>query len=112
MTLAGWMQLAALVAAVVASTRLLGPYLAQVYGNERRAPGDRIFLPVERAIYRACRIDPDREQRWTVYAYSLLAFSAVSGLLLYGMSMVYGATGSLDLGNRRRQVDGSLGSLL
>src|SRR5258708_20145059 len=79
MTLAGWLQLVALVVALDISTRLLGAYLAQVYGNERRAPGDRIFLPVERAIYRVCRIDPDREQRWTVYAYSLLAFSAVSG---------------------------------
>ncbi|MDQ1516056.1 MAG: potassium-transporting ATPase potassium-binding subunit [Actinomycetota bacterium] len=90
MTLAGWMQLAALVAAVVVSTRLLGPYLAKVYGDERRAPGDRIFLPVERAIYRACRVDPDREQRWTVYAYSLLAFSAVSGLVLYAQLRLQG----------------------
>jgi K+-transporting ATPase ATPase A chain len=90
MTLAGWMQLAALVAAVAVSTRLLGPYLAKVYGDERRAPGDRIFLPVERAIYRACRVDPDREQRWTVYAYSLLAFSAVSGLVLYAQLRLQG----------------------
>jgi K+-transporting ATPase ATPase A chain len=89
-TLAGWMQLAALVVAVVVSTRLLGPYLAKVYGDERRAPGDRIFLPVERAIYRACRVDPDREQRWTVYAYSLLAFSAVSGLVLYAQLRLQG----------------------
>jgi K+-transporting ATPase ATPase A chain len=90
MTLAGWMQLAALVAAVAVSTRLLGPYLAKVYGDDRRAPGDRIFLPVERAIYRACRVDPDREQRWTVYAYSLLAFSAVSGLVLYAQLRLQG----------------------
>ena len=26
------------------------------------------FLPVENVIYRACRVDPDREQRWNVYA--------------------------------------------
>ncbi len=45
------------------------------------APGDRLFLPVERGIYRLYRVDPDREQRWSVYAASLLAFSVVSVLV-------------------------------
>jgi potassium-transporting ATPase potassium-binding subunit len=90
MTLAGWLQLAALLVALAISTPLLGTYMAKVFGDERRAPGDRFFLPVERAIYRLCRIDPDREQRWTVYAYSLLAFSAVSGVVLYAQLRLQG----------------------
>jgi K+-transporting ATPase ATPase A chain len=89
MTSAGWLQLLVLVALIGLSTPLLGAYLARVYGGGR-APGDRIFLPVERAIYRACRVDPDREQRWTVYAYSLLAFSAVSGIVLYAQLRLQG----------------------
>jgi K+-transporting ATPase ATPase A chain len=89
-TAAGWLQLLFLVGLLAASTPVLGAYMAKVYGDDRRAPGDRIFLPVERAIYRACRIDPDREQRWTVYAYSLLAFSAVSGLVLYAQLRMQG----------------------
>ena len=44
-----------------------------------------MFLPVERPIYRVCRVDPEREQRWTVYAFSVLAFSVVGLLLLYAM---------------------------
>jgi len=32
---------------------------------------------VERLLYRAGRIYPEREQPWTVYALSLVAFSAV-----------------------------------
>jgi K+-transporting ATPase ATPase A chain len=64
------------------STPILGSYLAKVCGGGR-APGDRFLNPVERVIYRVCGIDPDREQRWTVYAYSLLAFSLVSVLVLY-----------------------------
>ena len=36
-------------------------------------------------IYRIGRVDPDREQRWTVYAFSVLAFSVVGTLLLYAM---------------------------
>jgi K+-transporting ATPase ATPase A chain len=82
MTGAGWLQLVFLLLLLSASTPLLGIYMAKVYGGGA-APGDRLFLPVERAVYRFCRVDPDREQRWPVYAYSLLAFSLVSGLVLY-----------------------------
>jgi K+-transporting ATPase ATPase A chain len=78
-----------LIALLAISTPLLGSYLAKVYGDGK-APGDRFFLPFERAIYRACRVDPDREQRWSVYAYSLLAFSAVSVLVLYAQLRLQG----------------------
>jgi potassium-transporting ATPase potassium-binding subunit len=79
-----WIQLVLLVAAVGVTTPLLGGYMAKVYGNAK-APGDRVFLPVEHLIYRICGVDPDREQRWTVYAFSVLAFSLVGILLLYAM---------------------------
>ena len=49
------------------------------------APGDRVFLPVERFIYRTCAIDPDGEQRWTAYALSLLVFSLVACLFSYAV---------------------------
>jgi K+-transporting ATPase ATPase A chain len=64
--------------------------MARVYGDEGRAPGDRLFGPVERVIYRICRVDPAREQRWTVYAYSVLGFSAVSFLFLYALQRLQG----------------------
>ncbi len=82
MTTAAWLQLGFLISALAISTPLLGSYMARVYGGGK-APGDRLFLPVERVIYRICRVDPDREQRWNIYAYSLLAFSAVSVIVLY-----------------------------
>ena len=87
MTAAGWLQLAALIGLIALGTRLLGPYLARVFGGGS-APGDRVFLPVERFIYRLVGVDPEREQRWNVYAYSLLAFSAVSVLFLYLLQRV------------------------
>lgn len=40
---------------------------------------------VERVICRLIGAQPDGRQRWTRYGYSLLAFSAVSVLLLYGL---------------------------
>ena len=62
----------------------IGRYMARVYDDsDRPAPGDRFFLRIERPIYRICRVDPSREQRWTVYAYSVLAFSVISLLILY-----------------------------
>ena len=72
-----WLQLLALIALLAISTPLLGSYMAKVYGDDK-APGDRVFKPVEHWIYRILRIDPQREQRWNVYTMSLLAFSLVS----------------------------------
>jgi len=48
-----------------------------------RAPGDRIFLPVERLIYRALRVDPESSMTWPVYAIAVLVFGLLSSLLLY-----------------------------
>ena len=90
MSTSNWLQLLALVAAILATTRLLGPYLARVL-SAGPAPGDRVFLPVERGIYRLLGVDPSREQRWNVYALSLLAFSAVSVVGLYLLQRVQGA---------------------
>src|SRR6478672_1755288 len=82
MTFAGWAQLIALIVALGITAPLLGRYIANVYtGTPSRL--DRVFGPIERLIYRACRIDPEREQRWNIYALSLLAFSVVGFFLLY-----------------------------
>ena len=89
MTGAAWLQIGILIALVLVGTRLLGPYLAHVL-RRRPAPGDRVFLPVERALYRVGGVDPEREQPWTVYALSLLAFSAVSVVGLYLLQRVQG----------------------
>ncbi len=73
-----------LIVMLAVSTPLLGNYMAKVFTN-KKAPGDRVFLPVERLTYRLTGVNPEGEQRWTVYAVSLLAFSMVSALVLYGM---------------------------
>src|SRR6266508_1242811 len=91
MSSASWLQLAALIAVLVVTAVPLGRYMARVYGDEGKAPGDRVFLPVERLIYRICRIDPASEQRWTTYAYSILGFSVVSFLLLYAVQRLQGS---------------------
>jgi K+-transporting ATPase ATPase A chain len=102
MTAANWLQILALVVLVVLGTRILGPYLAAVFGDaeevgpdvEPRRPhafGDRIFDPIERVIYRVCGVDPNAEQRWTGYAASLIAFSLVSCVGLYALLRLQGS---------------------
>jgi potassium-transporting ATPase potassium-binding subunit len=97
MSAASWLQLAALVGLVAVTTPLLGGYMAKVFadrgedGATPAAPGDRVFGPVERLIYRLTGVDPEREQRWTVYAASVLAFSLVSALFLYGLQRLQGS---------------------
>jgi K+-transporting ATPase ATPase A chain len=90
-TLPGWIELAVLIAAIAISTPLLGGYLAKIYDPTLGRPrGDRFFSAIEAPIYRVCGIDPEGEQRWSVYALSLLAFSLVSVLILYAQLRLQG----------------------
>src|SRR5437870_7854947 len=89
MTAAGWGQLLLLIALIVVTAPPLGRYMARVYeGGPSR--WNRIFDPVESAIYRVCRIDPEREQRWNIYALAVLAFSVVSFFALYLLQRLQG----------------------
>ncbi len=89
MTSSTWLQLGVLVALLLATTRVLGAYIAGVFGDGR-ARGDRLFLPLERVVYRICGVDPTREQTWPVYAIALLTFSLVSVLGLYSLQRIQG----------------------
>ena len=83
----GWEQLAFVAAATAILAPLLGKYLAATFRDrgpgDRPAPGDRIFLPVERLVYRALRVNPDSSMTWKVYATAVLVLGLLSSLLLY-----------------------------
>ena len=68
----------------------LGRYLA---GSSAAAPppATGCSAPSSALIYRLCGVDPEREQRWTTYAISLLAFSVVSVLVLYALQRLQGS---------------------
>ena len=86
---AGWVQFAVLGVLVAISTPLLAKYMYRVYFT-KKAPGDRVFLPVENLIYRICGVDPEGEQRWRSYALAMLAFSLVSVLFTYALLRLQG----------------------
>jgi potassium-transporting ATPase potassium-binding subunit len=77
-TTAGLLQVALLIAALAACYRPLGAFMARAYTSEHDSR-------VERACYKVMGVDPRADQRWPVYARSLLAFSVVSLLFLYGL---------------------------
>jgi K+-transporting ATPase ATPase A chain len=89
MSTANWLQLVFFAVLVAISTPLLGEYMYRVYRGGK-APGDRILLPFEHALYRVAGIDPEGEQRWTAYAFSLLAFSLAGVLLSYVFLRIQG----------------------
>ena len=90
----GLLQFALLLLALALTAPPLGRYIATVHDHDRtkgKAPGDRLFRPVEKAIYRISGIDDTKEQRWNVYALALLAFSIVSFLAVYVIQRLQGS---------------------
>lgn len=77
-TVAGVIFIVSLAAAVVAVHRPFGDYLFRVVDARKHSR-------VERGIYTIVGVDPASEQSWGVYGRSVLAFSAVSILFLYGL---------------------------
>ena len=89
MSVSGWEQLLLVAAVTAVAAPLLGWYLAAAFGGGK-APGDRVFLPVERLVYRTLRVDPGSSWTWRAYALAILAFGLVSTLLLYAILRLQG----------------------
>ena len=84
MTLNGFFQLGIYFLVLLALTKPLGVYMTRVFSGERTFLG-RVFGPVERLIYRICRIDEHEEQYWTTYTAAMLMFSLAGLLVLYAL---------------------------
>ncbi|WP_127361178.1 potassium-transporting ATPase subunit KdpA [Actinacidiphila soli] len=76
-TLAGWLQVIALVGALALSYRPLGDYIAHILTTPKH-------LRAEKIVYKLGGVNGDADQKWSAYLRSVLAFSAVSVLFLYG----------------------------
>ncbi len=77
-TAAGWLQVGLVVAALAACYVPLGNYLARIFTTDKD-------WRVERGIYRLIGADPKADQKWSAYLRSMLAFSVISVLFLYGI---------------------------
>jgi potassium-transporting ATPase potassium-binding subunit len=74
---AGVIFVGTLIIALALIHRPFGDYMARVLTGSRH-------LAAERIVYRIGGIDPDADQTWSRYLRSVLAFSVVSVLFLYG----------------------------
>jgi K+-transporting ATPase ATPase A chain len=82
-TTAGILFLALLVAVIALVHVPLGDYMFRVYIGDKDSRAERL-------IYRVIGADPRSEQTWGSYARSVLAFSAVSILVLFIFQLVQG----------------------
>lgn len=78
---AAWLQLGVVIVLVGVLHVPLGNYMARVYTTG-------IDWRVEKVVYRLVGVDSTRQQKWTHYLGSILAFSAVSILGLYGLLLL------------------------
>src|SRR3984957_9850514 len=76
--LAGWLQLGLLVVALAACYIPLGNYMARIFTSEKD-------WRVERGLYKIIGVDPRADQKWSNYLRSMLAFSFISVLAVYGI---------------------------
>jgi K+-transporting ATPase ATPase A chain len=72
------LQVGALALVLVAIHRPLGDYMARTYSSTND-------LRVERGFYRLIGVDARSEQSWKAYLRSVLAFSLIGVLLVYGL---------------------------
>jgi K+-transporting ATPase ATPase A chain len=84
MTVNGWFQITLYLLVILTVTKPLGVFMARVFNRERTFL-DPVMRPLERLLYRVTTVDENHEMRWTEYALSMLLFSGVSMLLLYGI---------------------------
>src|SRR5437763_8252547 len=79
---------------VLLLTKPVGLYLYKVFNGEHTWLSP-VFVPVERFFYRLSGVNPEEEQKWIGYIFSLLVFSLVGMLLLYLLERTQQLNGSL-----------------
>jgi len=89
MTANGWLQIFLFLALVFVVTKPVGIFMTRVFNREKTFM-DPVLRPVERLLYRVTGVDETHEMRWTEYAISMLLFSLVSMVVLYGLERLQG----------------------
>ncbi len=86
----GWAEIAFTIGLTVLLGLPLGLYMARVWSG-RRTGLEPVLRPVETLVLKALGPQVARKQTWLAYAGSVLAFSAVGFVLLYGLLRLQGA---------------------
>jgi K+-transporting ATPase ATPase A chain len=89
MTVNGWFQIFLFFALVLLVTKPLGIFMTRVFNRERTFL-DPVLRPLERLIYKLTWVDEKYEMGWKEYCVSMLLFSLVSMLVLFGFERLQG----------------------
>jgi K+-transporting ATPase ATPase A chain len=87
-SLAGFLQVGLLILALAVCWKPLGDYIARMVTVD--GPGASKHWRVERRLYKLIGVNPDADQKWSTYLRSMLAFSAVCVLIVYGLERLQG----------------------
>ncbi len=85
--LQGWIQIALILLIFIATTPLLGKYIARVFMGEKTLL-DAVINPLEKAIYVFSAIRPQEEMTGWQYAKAVLYSNLVMGILVYLILML------------------------
>jgi K+-transporting ATPase ATPase A chain len=69
---------------IAAITPVLGRYMARVFSGGKTIL-DPVLRPLERGVYRLCRVDASKDQSWIEWTVTMLIVNAVSLVVLYAM---------------------------
>jgi K+-transporting ATPase ATPase A chain len=89
MTWQGWAEIALTLAVAIGLGWPIGVFVSRVWNGERTWL-DPVLKPVERLVYAACGVDPNKSQGWFGYAAGLLAFNLVGVLAVYAIVRLQG----------------------
>ena len=78
----GWTEILFTIGLSVVLAWPLGFYMARIWKGERTWL-DPVLRPVEGVLYKSFGVDPKQNQNWLAYAFSMLAFSVASFVVLY-----------------------------
>jgi K+-transporting ATPase ATPase A chain len=82
MTFNGMVQVIVFLSILILSVKPLGIYMARVFEG-KPVVLNKWFLPIERAIYRLCGINPEEEMTWKTYAFAMMSFNIIGLLAVY-----------------------------
>jgi K+-transporting ATPase ATPase A chain len=89
MTANGILQMLLFFGLIALLTKPIGSYMAHVFAGERTFLSP-VLGPLERLLYRLFGVRESEDMPWTTYAFALLMFSVVGGLLTYGLLRLQG----------------------
>ena len=84
MSIVGWLQIAIVLALVLATAMPLSSYIAGIYAGRHNFLSP-VLRPVEIGFYRLAGVDEKREQSAFIYAIALIAFSIAGFVSLYAL---------------------------